>query len=114
MKHEKEVTKADERAYDAQNERAEGKSGQAVCVCVLQDEVEVQQPDESNPYEEVYKDSSTFLKVGKLLFLSLSFTHTMSLLYLVSLIMFLQPVKPCFIFKCCTKQKANGVFPLLH
>uniref|UniRef100_A0A3Q1APJ7 N(6)-adenosine-methyltransferase non-catalytic subunit METTL14 n=1 Tax=Amphiprion ocellaris TaxID=80972 RepID=A0A3Q1APJ7_AMPOC len=26
------------------------------------DEVEVQQPDESNPYEEVYKDSSTFLK----------------------------------------------------
>lgn len=32
MKHEKEVTKADERAYDAQNERAEGKSGQAVCV----------------------------------------------------------------------------------
>ncbi|TMS22889.1 N6-adenosine-methyltransferase non-catalytic subunit [Larimichthys crocea] len=28
------------------------------------DEVEVQQPDESNPYEEVYKDSSTFLKNG--------------------------------------------------
>ncbi|XP_056136806.1 N6-adenosine-methyltransferase non-catalytic subunit [Lampris incognitus] len=26
------------------------------------DEVEVQQPEESNPYEEVYKDSSTFLK----------------------------------------------------
>lgn len=26
------------------------------------DEVEIQQPDESNPYEEVYKDSSTFLK----------------------------------------------------
>ncbi len=29
--------------------------------------MEVQQPDESNPYEEVYKDSSTFLKVGKLI-----------------------------------------------
>ncbi|XP_030589233.1 N(6)-adenosine-methyltransferase non-catalytic subunit METTL14 [Archocentrus centrarchus] len=26
------------------------------------DELEVQQPDETNPYEEVYKDSSTFLK----------------------------------------------------
>lgn len=25
--------------------------------------MEMQQPDESNPYEEVYKDSSTFLKV---------------------------------------------------
>lgn len=35
-------------------------------MCVSQDEVEIQQPDESNPYEEVYKDSSTFLKVGKL------------------------------------------------
>lgn len=31
---------------------------------LCQDEVEVQQPEESNPYEEVYKDSSTFLKVG--------------------------------------------------
>lgn len=27
------------------------------------DDMEVQQLDESNPYEEVYKDSSTFLKV---------------------------------------------------
>ncbi|CAF87312.1 unnamed protein product, partial [Tetraodon nigroviridis] len=26
------------------------------------DEVELQQPEENNPYEEVYKDSSTFLK----------------------------------------------------
>ena len=32
----------------------------------------MQQPDESNPYEEVYKDSSTFLKVRKL---TLSYTH---------------------------------------
>lgn len=29
----------------------------------------MQQPDESNPYEEVYKDSSTFLKVGKVFIL---------------------------------------------
>lgn len=30
---------------------------------MCQDEVEVPPPEESNPYEEVYKDSSTFLKV---------------------------------------------------
>uniref|UniRef100_A0A8D3DB21 N(6)-adenosine-methyltransferase non-catalytic subunit METTL14 n=1 Tax=Scophthalmus maximus TaxID=52904 RepID=A0A8D3DB21_SCOMX len=30
--------------------------------CSICEEVEVQQLDESNPYEEVYKDSSTFLK----------------------------------------------------
>jgi len=29
----------------------------------LQEDVEPQQPEESGPYEEVYKDSSTFLKV---------------------------------------------------
>ncbi len=33
----------------------------------------MQQPDESNPYEEVYKDSSTFLKVVKL---AVSFFYT--------------------------------------
>ncbi|XP_031727404.1 N6-adenosine-methyltransferase non-catalytic subunit-like [Anarrhichthys ocellatus] len=38
------------------------------------DEVEVQQLDESNPYEEVYKDSSTFLKVG----LPFFYTHNVS------------------------------------
>lgn len=36
-----------------------------VLIFLFQDEVEIQQPDESNPYEEVYKDSSTFLKVEK-------------------------------------------------
>lgn len=30
---------------------------------VLQEDVETQQQEESGPYEEVYKDSSTFLKV---------------------------------------------------
>lgn len=30
---------------------------------VLQEDVEPQQQEESGPYEEVYKDSSTFLKV---------------------------------------------------
>ena len=29
----------------------------------LQEEVEPQPAEENNPYEEVYKDSSTFLKV---------------------------------------------------
>lgn len=31
---------------------------------VLQEDVEPQQQEESGPFEEVYKDSSTFLKVG--------------------------------------------------
>lgn len=48
------------------------------------------QVDQSNPYEEVYKDSSTFLKVRNLV--PPSFNHTMSHPCHVSLIMLLQPV----------------------
>lgn len=41
----------------------------------------MQQPDESNPYEEVYKDSSTFLKVGKVFVLVLCYCHVSFILF---------------------------------
>lgn len=42
----------------------------------------MQQPDESNPYEEVYKDSSTFLKVGKVFVLVLCYCHVSFIVFI--------------------------------
>uniref|UniRef100_A0A8C6WS12 N(6)-adenosine-methyltransferase non-catalytic subunit METTL14 n=1 Tax=Neogobius melanostomus TaxID=47308 RepID=A0A8C6WS12_9GOBI len=47
---------------NSKDEQKEIEETRETLFIMYQDEVEMQQPDEGNPYEEVYKDSSTFLK----------------------------------------------------
>lgn len=77
---------------------------------VFQEETEPQQLEDSGPYEEIYKDSSTFLKVGLIRFFVPRFVSRRSHLVTDS---FPVPARSHVIYSMLSNVRSNP-YPLLH